>query len=100
MEHGLVNLVVTLAVSAFVAVWLAFVYWQIKLVKRIHVVSRTQHQIPENIFWLKRARMAIESDELSQNLVQKRNFWAAIFVAIIVLMVALIAVLAVAVGKS
>ena len=100
MEHVLVNLVFALVVSVSVAAWLALTYWQIKLIKRIHVVSRTQHQIPENIFWLKRARMAIESDALSQKLVSKRNFWAAIFVSIIVLVAILIAVLAVMVGKS
>jgi len=73
------NLVFALVISVTVAVWVVFVYWQVKLVKRIHFVSRSQYQIPENVFWLRRARMAIEADKVSQGLVRKRNTWAIVF---------------------
>lgn len=99
MEHGIVNWVVALVVSALVCIWLFFTYWQIKLLRRIHVVSRTQHQIPENVFWLKRARMAIETDVISQNLVRKRNFWAAIFVSVIVFVAVIVTAVAIVVGE-
>ena len=79
MEPMLFNLVFALVVSVSIAVWLVFVYWQVKLVKRIHVVSRSQHSIPETVFWLRRARMAIEADKTSQGLVHKRNTWAIVF---------------------
>ena len=99
MEHGIVNWVVALVVSVLVCIWLFFTYWQIKLLRRIHVVTRTQHQIPENVFWLKRARMAIEADIISQNLVRKRNFWAAIFVSVIVLVAVIVTAVAIVVGE-
>ena len=70
------DLVFALALTVSVSVWLVLVYWQVKLVKRIHVVSRHQHPIPENVFWLKRVRMAVQDDMISQGLVRKRNIWA------------------------
>ena len=64
-------------------VWLVFAYWQIKLIRRINVVSRTQHPIPENILWTRRAAMAIEADCYCQTLRKRRNLFAIIFLGII-----------------
>jgi len=73
-------------------VFLAFAYWQRKLVLRIHEVSRTQHQTPENVFWLRRARMAIEADSRCQVLVKKRNRWGLAFVAVLLSLVPAMAI--------
>lgn len=86
MSH---NLVFGIIVAVSIAVCITFAYWQVKLVKRIHDVSRSQHTIPENVFWLKRARMAIEADEICQKLVRSRNIWAIIFLFIIVVVAVL-----------
>ena len=64
-------------------IWLLFAYWQIKLIRRINVVSRTQHPIPENILWTKRASMAIKADSYCQTLRKMRNLFAIIFLAMI-----------------
>ena len=71
--------------------WLVFIFWQIKLIKRIIVVSNKQHKIPSNIFWLKRAQQAIETDTKCHSLWRKRNISALIFLFSIILVGCLMA---------
>lgn len=78
MELGLIDLVTLSAILALGA-WLALVYWQIRLAKRIQIVSRQHHRIPEKVFWLTRARRAIEADESCRSIVRLRNTWAIVF---------------------
>ena len=79
-----------LTVIAFIA-WGVFFYWQIRLIKRIHVISREQHKIPENIFWLKRARLARDADETCQQLWRKRNISALPFLISLIIIGGLMA---------
>ena len=79
MVLGKINYIFALVAILPVSAWLVFAYWQFKLLKRILVVSKRQHPIPENVFWMKRARMAIDSDVVCQGFVRKRNIWALFF---------------------
>jgi len=74
--------------------WMVFAYWQFKFIKRIVTVSKTQHQIPENVFWLKRVRMATEADSLCQTYRKKRNIAGISFLIVFVCIAALMAFVA------
>lgn len=64
-------------------VWALGVYWQFKLIRRINVVASKQHQIPGNIFWSKRAQLAMSADNISQDIAKKRNKAAIAFLIVI-----------------
>jgi len=71
---------------------LIFGYWQIRYIRRILAVSRAQHGVPENVFWLKRARLAVESDESCQILQKRRNTAAIAFVIVVAAISAILTV--------
>ena len=82
---------IAISIVALVS-WLIFGYWQIRYIRRILVVSRSQHKIPENVFWLKRARMAVESDYGCQVLQRRRNVAAVVFIAVVAVTAIILAV--------
>ena len=71
-----------MGVIAFI-VWLYAAYWQFILIRRINVVSSKQHHIPGNIFWSKRAQLAISADSSCQNIAKKRNKAAIAFLILV-----------------
>ena len=74
-----------------VLIWVVFAYLQFRLIKRILVVSKEQHDIPGNVFWLKRARLAIEADDTCHNFWRKRNISALAFLVSLILVGGLMA---------
>ena len=72
--------------------WVVFAYWYIKLIRRVNVVARTQHPIPENIRWIKKARLAIETDVDCQVLERKRNIAAITFFVVMAVEGAILAI--------
>ena len=65
--------------------WLAFAFLQFKLIKRINIVSKAQHKIPSNVYWMKRARQAIETDAECHAVWKKRNVSAFFFLVSLLL---------------
>jgi len=86
LETGLVLLTITSGL-----IWVIFAYLQFKLIKRILIVSKKQHDIPGNIFWIKRARLAIDTDDACHNLWRKRNISAMAFLLSLILVGGLMA---------
>ena len=77
----------TMAIGFSVFALLVFciaAYWHIREIRRILVVSRNQHPIPENVFWLKRARQALNADLQCQYLRRKANLWSIVFIVALI----------------
>lgn len=65
--------------------WLVAMYWHILLIRRILVVSKSLYPIPENVYWMDRARLVKATDTESQALVTKRNGAAFVFVFVLLI---------------
>jgi len=63
--------------------WLIFAYWAVLLYRRIQLVSRSLYPIPENVYWMERARLAKATDTECQVLERKKNIAGAVFLVVI-----------------
>ena len=85
MESNFPLILIPFLFVAFIliVVWVVCAYWQIKLIKRIQVVSRELYSIPENVYFGERARKARQIDNVCKDLYRKRNTWFIIFFSLL-----------------